>query len=243
MISVHRLARSRLGVAALAVAAAALCAVGVATAASSGTHPPRPARVLVVDFSASPASVKVQRGLGSRLVNALSGPAAVKEKESKDATEVVNGIGDALVKEIEALGIPAERVVPGAVPVSTAQAVAIVNGRVLQIDEGNRTARTVIGFGAGASKVTADAELSYLAPGSKAKVLISYADTGKSKRTPGLAVGKAAGVAAAVTAATAGLHAYSEFHGATVGADAKRLGEDLGKQLKQSFAALGWTKP
>jgi hypothetical protein len=242
MAAMRQFGRSRLGVAALALTAAALCAIGVAAAASGSAKPPRPARILVVDFATTPAKVKLQRGVGSRLMKVFGGSAAAKKEQSKDAADVVDAIGDTLVKEIEALGIPAERVAPGAVPASASQPIAIINGRVLQIDEGNRTTRTVIGFGAGASRVKADAELSYQVPGSKPEVLISYADTGKSRRTPGLGVGKVAGAAETATAVSAGLHAYSEVHGATVGDDAKRLGEDLGRQLKQSFAALGWIR-
>jgi hypothetical protein len=244
MFSARRASRLRFGVA--VAAAAGTLAAGLAAAAPSQPPSPRPQRILVVDFAATSSNVRLERGLGSRLAKNLAGPAATKEKQAKAADDVVNAIGNTLVKEIRALGIPAERVPLGAVPPGSG-AVAIIDGRVLTIDQGNRTARTVVGFGAGASKVEADAELSYRGPDGKTRLLISYADTGKSRRTPGLAVALGAGAAMGAVATVAivggGLHAYSEVRGATVGADGTRLAKKLAEQLAKSFAALGWIHP
>jgi hypothetical protein len=207
---------------------------------------PRPDLIVVRDFSTSADQVKLDSGLGSRLSTVLQSESAASQKRAATAAKVVNAVADTLVLQIRSLGLSAGRAGPDMAP-SPYQRVAIVDGQLLDIDEGNRTRRTVIGFGAGASRVEADAQLSYQAPGSSRQLLIGYDATGKSRSTPGMAVtmgvGGMAGRAATSALTGGGLHAYSETHGSTVEADGTRMAKDLAKQLAKYFAVQGWISP
>lgn len=234
-------------------AALLFLAAGLATAAGAALADPyqpqsvpRPQVILVYDFATNPGDVQLDSGVGSRLTNLFAGQSGTNQKRAEAAADVVNAIGDTLVKQIQSLGLYAQRVPAGTSPPAYGT-MAIVEGQVLDIDEGNRTRRTIIGFGAGASKVQADAQLSYQVPGQEPQLLVGYDDSGKSRATPGMAVtmgvGGLAGRAATSAVLGGGLHAYSETHGATVSADGTRMAKDLAKQLAMYFATLGWIPP
>ena len=207
---------------------------------------PPPDLIVVRDFSTSADQVKLDSGLGSRLASVLSSASATSQKRAATAAKVVNAVADTLVEQIRSLGLAAARAGPD-IALSPYQKIAVIDGEILDIDEGNRTRRNLIGFGAGASRVEADAELSYQAPGSPMQLLIGYDDSGKSRSTPGMAatmgVGELAGRAGSSAIAGGGLHAYSETHGSTVEADGTRMAKTLAKQLAQYFAAQGWISP
>ncbi len=231
----------------LFLAAGAVTAAGASFADPYQQQPvPRPRVVLVYDFSTAASSVQLDSGVGSRLSNLFAGQSGMNQERAEAAADVVNAIGDTLVKQIQSLGLYAQRVPAGTSPPAYGT-MAIVEGQVLDIDEGNRTRRTIIGFGAGASKVQADAQLSYQVQGQEPQLLVGYDDSGKSRATPGMAVtmgvGGLAGRAATSAVLGGGLHAYSETHGATVSADGARMAKDLAKQLAGYFATLGWIPP
>ena len=115
---------------------------------------------------------------------------------------------------------------------------------MLDVDEGNRLERAVIGFGAGQSRVEAQFQVYTLAPRSPARLLAftTHADSGK---LPGAAVtlGAGAAVAGAVTAAGVaanavgqGIHAYR----AEVNAEAGRTAAQAVAYLSEFFAKEGW---
>ncbi len=218
--------------------------------ARSQTYPPaelpRPDLIVVRDFSTAADQVKLDSGLGSRVTSVLESESATNQKRAAIAARVVNTVADTLVEQIHSLGLSAGRAGPDMEP-SAYQRVAIIDGQLLKIDQGNRTRRTIIGFGAGASRVEADAQLSYQAPGSPPLLLIGYDASGKSRSTPGMAVtmgvGGLAGHAATSALLGGGLHAYSETNGSTVEADATRMAKDLARQLAKYFAARGWISP
>jgi hypothetical protein len=212
----------------------------------STAHLPPPDLIVVRDFSTSAGQVKLDSGLGSRLTKALESQSATDQKRAATAAKVVNAVADTLVQQIRSLGLSVGRAGPD-IALSPYQKIAIIDGEITNIDEGNRTRRTVIGFGAGASRVEADAQLSYQAPGSPPQLLIGYDESGKSRSTPGMAVtmgvGGLAGHAATSAVLGGGLHAYSETNGSTVEADGTRMAKKIAKQLAQYFATQGWISP
>src|SRR5690242_9706706 len=184
---------------------------------AASTDPlPRPDRVLVYDFAVSPEQVSLNRGLFARL-------------------------GE-LVERIERLGLPAERAAAGqAAPTGS----LAITGQFLSIDEGNRMRRTMIGFGAGQSEVRALAQVA-LQTAHGPLLAEEFETSGASARTPGvapmigpgLAVRGAAGVASSV-AVSGGTHALTE-HRTEVEADARRIADELAKQLGKFFVHHGW---
>jgi len=225
---------------ALTVAACAPTKVRPIGAASTDALP-RPDMVLVYDFAVSPEQVSLNRGLFARLGRDVSS-ADVTEAETKIGREVADGFAVELVKRIQRLGLPAER--------ATADRVAppgtlAITGQFLAIDEGNRMRRAMIGFGAGQSEVRALAQVA-LQTAHGPLLAEEFETSGASARTPGvapmigpgLAVRGAAGVASSV-AVSGGTHALSERR-TEVEADARRIADELAKQLGKFFVHHGW---
>lgn len=115
----------------------------------------RPKRVLVADFQVDLGSLRQDQAIGLRLQRAVDGGNAVAARKAI-AAEVQSAISDAVVEALSKAGLPAEHALPGAV---YHPGDLVVTGRVLRIDEGNRTRRQGVGFGLDKSIVEAKAEL------------------------------------------------------------------------------------
>jgi hypothetical protein len=164
------------------------------------------------------------------------------QQQIDKAHAVVDAIGNTLLQEIQAMGLPAERIGADAT-VPPSSRVALVDGNVLEINEGNRAKRVVIGFGAGASDVKTSTALAYLAPMTPPREIATFQASGTSGYAPGAAVtggaGAAAGAATSV-AVSGGVQAYREKNTATTAADADDIGKKIAEQLRQQFIAQGW---
>lgn len=231
-----------LAAAALVLTVTACAPTKVRPIGATATDPlPRPDMVLVYDFAVSPEQVSLNRGLFARLGREASS-ATVTEDELRIGREVAEGFSTELVKRIQRLGLPAERA--AADRVAPAGTLAIT-GQFLSIDEGNRMRRTMIGFGAGQSEVKALAQVA-LQTTHGPLLAEEFETSGASARTPGvapmigpgLAVRGAAGVASSV-AVSGGTHALTE-HRTEVEADARRIADELAKQLGKFFVRHGW---
>jgi hypothetical protein len=225
----------------LAMSACAPTKVRPVSSYVGGDTLPRPDRVLVYDFAISPEQVSLNRGLFSRLGRDVSS-ASVTDEELAIGREVADGFANELVKRIQLLGLPAERA--DATQVAPPGTLAIT-GQFLSIDEGNRMRRTLIGFGAGQSEVKALAQVA-LQTAHGPLLAEEFETKAESARTPGVgpmvgpgvAVRGAAGVASSV-AVSGGVHALAE-HRTEVEADARRIADELGKQLGRFFVRHGW---
>lgn len=234
---------SRMTAALLGCALLAACSTRVATTgtyvppATAGTAAlPRPAMVVVDDFTVDPTAARVDQGLGGTLRRELSGMSG-SDAQARDTDAVRFGITDALTQAIGRMGLPVQQATarPPAGPYVE------VRGRVITIDEGNRTRRTAIGFGAGQSDVRAMAQVLYVAPGAEPRLLQTYDASSNSGHTPGLAVGGASAASgnAAAAAANGGMNLVNAGR-ADVGAEAKRLGARMAVNLGTLFAEQGW---
>jgi hypothetical protein len=233
----------RIAVVALALMVAACAPTKVRSVSSyrGDESLPRPDRVLVYDFAISPEQVSLNRGLFSRLGREVAS-ASTTEAELQIGREVADGFSTELVKRIQRLGLPAERAAADQVaPPGT----LAITGQFLSIDEGNRMRRAVIGFGAGQSEVKALAQVA-LQTAHGPLLAEEFETKAESARTPGvgpmvgpgIAVRGAAGVASSV-AVSGGVHALAE-HRTEVEADARRIADELGKQLGKFFVRHGW---
>jgi hypothetical protein len=236
-----RIPSLRRGAAAVLLSAATACAPAAVKPLQSYQGPPlpRPETVVVADFAAGPEAVTLDRGLGARLRNAMGAGDAARQTE--DDRRVVAAISNSLVAEIEKLGLPATHA-NQATPPSDIDAL-VVGGRILSIDEGNRTRRNVIGLGAGQSAVEARAEIYYVARGGGTQLVESYDTDAESSRKPGAAetmgVGAAAGRAAESGVMTGAAGAAPSLSG-DVEADGARMGKAIAKQMSGFFASQGW---
>jgi hypothetical protein len=232
---------------AYAVAVAVLALVGCAptnvqTQFENDTIVARPQRVLVYDFAFSPDQVQLDSGIAARVQEAMQGtPPNVQEYQI--GRSVARIISDQLVAKISAMGLPAEHAY-GA-PRNWMNSV-LVEGQLLSVDQGNRTARLVIGLGAGHSDV--DSEVQVYATGERGlQKLAEFSANARSGYKPGAAetmgAGAAAGTIATAAVVTAGTSVLSETLSADVQADAKRTADAVAAQLQQYFAQQGWIAP
>jgi len=219
------------------LATAGACAsTDVRTVASDISGPlPRPDRVLVYDLRVSPEEVKLDQGISARAVEAAKGTPRT-EQEIATGRKVAGSLSKHLVKEIQKLGLDAERAFG---PRQQEFNDLAIEGYFLSIDEGNRTERVVIGLGAGRTDVQAE-----VAVYQNGLLRERLAVDAKSGRKPGMAetmgAGAAAGTLATSAVASAGLAGESEAFGADVEADAARAAKKIAKQLAVFFAREGW---
>jgi hypothetical protein len=209
------------------------------------TQLPRPDRILVYDFAASPDEVKLDKGLSADLMQKYQeykGTSRTAE-EIKVGHKVADVVAEELVKKIRSYGLMAERAF-GLPP--TKGKVLMVKGQLLSIDEGNRTERVAIGLGAGRTSVQANVQVYELTPQGKQQV-DTLRGPAKSGRKPGMGemmgLGAIAGHLLASTLVSGALSGASEMTSATVEADGKRLAEKIAADLGKFFVGQDWIPP
>ena len=132
--------------------AAAYILSGCATVAVDGTRHQqavKPDFVLVRDFAVRPADVHLDQGVATT-VELESGMLDQTDEEIRIGRAASEALAQKLVTALREAGIPAHRERDGMRPT---QRTAIVAGRFVTIDEGNRTARVTLGFGLGKTEV------------------------------------------------------------------------------------------
>ena len=204
---------------------------------SGGGALPRPQRVLVTDFDVDPEAVRLDQGIGPRVTRLIEPDAPT----GTPAREVQNAISEALVDNIRKMGLPAERALPGTPPRPND---LLVQGQILKIDQGNRTRRLVVGFGAGKSSVQAKVQIYYGRGGARPELLQTYDADANSGRKPGFGMGaaSAAGGGSLAPAALSGaLGVHSEQQG--VAGEGQHLGDRIAYNLGEFFVQQGWISP
>ena len=206
------------------------------TGAPAAVLLPRPTMIVVDDFVIDADAVRVDPGIGGVARREMSGQ-DVTQAQAAATDAVRDAVRDTLIKSIAGMNLPVQ---PGGAP-APAGAYVEIRGDVLSINEGNRTRRTLVGFGAGRSSVQATTHVYYMTPGAPPQLLQTYDASAESNRTPGLGIGAASAAAGAVAGAAANAGAHVATIGSSdVDADAKRLAERLASNLGSLFAQQGW---
>src|SRR5258708_1679909 len=192
----------------------------------------QPQLVIVDDFSTDTADVTLDSGIGARVKNAIMGAPA--NQETVTAQKATDAISLTLVKEIDKLGLPVTRADATS---ATSGNRLIIGGKINSIDQGHRTRRNFIGFGAGKSEVDATATVYYQAAGETTpRPLQTFNGLAQSGRKPGAAGMMSAGAAAGRLATTAvgstGASVASETLSAGIDDASERLANELAEQLK-----------
>lgn len=227
-------------VAALAVAACGSANISSMTVFGSGGGAPE--RVVVGAIVVPPGSVSLDAGVAARLRERVRGesPQAARSRLTAEVSSVlITTVVDRLTKA----GLPATA---GISSMQTAtERTLLIDGTVTQIDEGNRTRRNVIGFGAGKSQVSADMVVS-MADSSGRKQLLTFRAEADSGRRPG-AIATApvsaaqSGVAVAAGGAAASGVVSQKLRG-DVEALARNLGDAIADRVIEYARAQGWLK-
>lgn len=201
----------------------------------------KPEQIVVYDFAVS------KDGEGLNLAENGGVSQSFNKRQSVEANKlavdhaVAVTLSNELVKELRALGLPAVRkVVKTEQPKNT----LIITGYFIDIEQGKRLRRMVIGLGAGSSEVKAQVQV-FDQKMTPSQLLTEFSTTAKSSLKPGMA--ELVGVGAAATghvgvslAVSAGIAVASEALGANVQAEARRTAKTIVQQLKPFFVQQGW---
>jgi len=225
---------------------------------------PNPDRIIVYDFAATPEEVPAD----DPLIDLSDKPS-----RPQTADEVILGrklgaeIAGELVKEILAIGMPAERSSTGPTP---GIGDLLIKGVFVSIDEGSRLKRILIGFGSGAGELKTLVEI-YQVTTEGLRPLVSEEITAKGGKMPGMfiavpaavlaapvglsvaavaapgpaAAAAASGPAAAVgqsTATSGSTNVASELGPESIGAAAKKTAKEITNALTRIFARHGWIR-
>src|SRR5262245_50589759 len=153
---------------------------------------PRPNQVVVYPFAVNPAQVTQNQGLLQGAINNMEGVSTVANEESI-GQDAANALADEMVKRINALGLPSWRVPRGApAPVNS----LVIDGHFIDVNEGNRLERTVIGLGLGQSTMDTEAQV-YTPSSTGYQMVLEFKTHADSGEMPGAAITGPAGAAAA----------------------------------------------
>jgi hypothetical protein len=207
-----------------------------------GPQTARPDRILVGYFAISPEQVRLDQGIGARIIRVAGDkPLSALEQQAARATQAA--LAARLVEDLRKYGLPAEYASSAAAPGTS----LLVTGQIVGIDQGNRTRRILIGLGAGKSSVSADMQLYYQTPGQAPRFMNAFQGQADSGHMPGAAetmgVGAAAGTVAGSAALSGAMHAGAESRTAPDTSEAGRLADGLAKQIGEFAVSMGWIAP
>jgi hypothetical protein len=217
---------------------------------------PRPHRIIVYDFAATPEDIPSNDPL-----------AALYEKPAmpQTADEISLGrklgaeVAGELVKGIIELGLPAREAKTG---MSPGRGDLVIRGAFVSIKEGSRLKRMLIGFGAGAGELKTLVEI-YEITAEGPRPLVSEEIGARGGKMPGMLFAVAAAVATgpaglavspAATAGTAGtvgqaaaasggVNVAKELGPESLGAAVKRTADEVKEALSRIFRKHGWIGP
>jgi hypothetical protein len=200
----------------------------------------RPSQVLVYDFAVTAADVSENQGFFAAVRNSLS-DTSEHAREMTIAREVQNRMSEELVAKIRDLGLPAQRAARGS---GLPSGVIAVTGLFLNVDEGNRLQRTVLGFGAGQSTVDTKVEIYAPSTSGPAKLLefTTHADSGSMPGalvTGGAGAAASGGMTAGVAAANVGVSGVKGYR-SQVAQMTSRSADQAAAYLSRYFANQGW---
>ena len=225
------------------------CVIGLAGCAKTVVQPvteteklglPRPPQVLVYTFAVSPTEVIENQSIIHEFMES-QGDMTPEQRLREIGREAAEAMAEELVRGISELGLPARRAYKEtAIPPNG----LTVEGAFLDVDQGNRMRRIVVGFGSGGARVDARVLVYQASPDGRAKVL-DFITHGDSGQMPGAALTLGAGAAAqggatagmaAANVAVSGVKIYRSEHEQM----AARSAEQAVAYLSQFFAKEGW---
>lgn len=231
--------KHRFGILLVVVLALAGCAsadISERRSVSEGNYLAKPGRILVYNVGASPGAIPP--------TSALTGHFALRNK-GQTAEEIATGrrlgaiVAVELVKEILAMGMPAERARGRPANVGD----LVISGAFVSLDEGNRVTRLLIGFGAGSAKLKTLFEGYQVTP-TGLKPLGSARIKAKGGKMPGILVPVGIGAAtdeigrSLIIGGTIG--AAKELGSERLSSFAKNTAKEAAKVLRDAFKRRGW---
>ncbi len=197
----------------------------------------RPGRVIVHDFAATADDIAADAAIAGRYDRRGTPQTA---EEIALGRQLGQQVARELVKDILAMGLPAERAGGGPAP---QVGDLVIKGQFIAIDEGSRVKRMLIGFGAGAAELKTFVE-GYQVTAKGLRPLGSAEVEAGGGKMPGMLVPVAGGAAAGrvVTSAaiSGGMNVAKEVGPESMEGTAERTAEEIAKVLREAFVKRGW---
>ncbi len=204
---------------------------------------PKPEEIIVYDFVLTEAEVRESQGPLKEMFR-FDKPAGApgNEREQEIGRQVAKTLAEELAQGLRGLGFTVERKPPGT---AIGDRQLLIDGEFLDVDEGNRLKRLVVGFGAGASRVDTEAHAYYGAGRRKLLDFGTHSDSGKmpgAAATMGAGAVVTGGVTAGMAATAAGTGAVKEYH-SEIERMAAHSADQAVAYLSEFFAKQGWIRP
>jgi Domain of unknown function (DUF4410) len=201
----------------------------------------RPSTIYVYPFAASASDVTLNQGLLQSTYRQLS-DSNQNQSQLDLAHQTASVLADSMVQQLEALGFTANRVARGTQV--SGQNVLIVDGEFLDINQGNRLRRMVIGLGAGEATLDSQVQVHQMTNGANQQIM-EFNVNANSGQMPGAAFTAPAGAAAGGAAAAASLGANlaagaGKTYTSSTGVMAQRSAKQSVAYMSQYFATQGW---
>jgi Domain of unknown function (DUF4410) len=191
---------------------------------------PRPAKILIYDFTINSDDVQVDKIQAMRPRNLITGsktPDAVAESAGKKYYQE-------LIKALEKTGIPVEHVADGAVATNNT---LVIKGSFTSLREGNKTERDTVGMGAGSAAVESKVDV-HLKTASDTLLLSQFQTDTRAAKGTGSLLPAAAGMNPAGAVAKSTITDRKK----TLNAYATSTADATAKEILKSMAAQGWVK-
>jgi Domain of unknown function (DUF4410) len=197
----------------------------------------RPNRILVYNFVANPADMPPD----ASIANSLSAPPfPPTEEQLATGRRLGQQIAAELVADIQAMGLSAEQVGPGASP---RVGDAVIRGYLVSVQGGGAVKRFIIGFGSGASELDTVVEGFAMTPQGLRR-LGSGTLSSDGGKTPGVVLPAAVAIATGNPVGlivVGGVKLYREESGKTgLQARAKATADAIAGSLRSRFEDRGW---
>jgi hypothetical protein len=199
---------------------------------------PRPDRILIHDFAATPADVPAY----SPLAAATTDQTPPTPEHVELGRRVGAEIATQLAERVRRMGLPAERAAKQAAPQIND---IVIHGYIFSVREGSTAKRVGVGFGAGASELGVAVE-GYQMTAEGLRRLGSGTGTAGGSKTPGAA--GTAGMALATgnpigLVVSTGIKGYGEISGSSrVQGRIEQIVAEIAKQMETRFRDQGWIK-
>ncbi len=198
---------------------------------------PKPAHVWVYDFAATPGDIPADSEFAGKFESSPQ-----TDEQIATGRKLGNRIAVDLVKQINAMGMPAKHAAASSKPQIND---LVLRGYLLSSEEGKTGRRVAIGLGAGSSNLQAAAEGFQVTPTGLRKLGYGQTDAAGGK-TPGVGVGAASYAITGSPAGliiTSGMKLYGEKSGkGKIEGRADQTAKEIADILKARFQQQGWIK-
>jgi hypothetical protein len=200
---------------------------------------PKPAQIWVYDFSATASDVPAESALSGHVADTS---ATQTDKQIATGREVGADIAAELVRQIQAMGMPAARPTADTKPAIDD---LVIRGHLVSMSEGEKKERILVGFGAGESELKAAVE-GFQMTDHGLRALGKGTTDSTAGKTPGVGVGALTTIAThnpLGLIVSTGIKVHEEKTGSdTLQGRAKATAKEIADVLKQRFRDQGWIK-